>query len=188
MFERFTSSARDVVKGAVGHSERTGAEAVTEEDLLLSLLDSAGTTASSALSALGVDRRRVERALGEARRHGGISRADAEALAGLGIDVAEIVARVEDTHGPGALATRRRPRRRRPAGHRPFTREAEAVLERSLRAALARDERHIGDEHILLALATGPGVAADVLTECGASRSAVERVLGGGGEQRPMAG
>lgn len=190
MFERFTSSARDVVKGAAGHCERTRSEAVTEEHLLLSLLDAAGTRASSALSALGVDRRReaLEGALGEARRRGGISRRDAEALAGLGIDIAGIVARVEGTHGPGALAAGREPGRRRPAGHRPFTRDAKAVLERSLRAALARGERHIGDEHLLLALATGPGVVADVLTEYGASRSEVERVLGDGGERRPKAG
>lgn len=134
------------------------------------------------LSALGVTARRepLELALGEARRRGGISRADTEALAGLGIDVAEIVARVEDTHGRGALATDRRPRRWRPAGHRPFTREAKAVLERSLRAALARGDRHIGDEHILLALAAGPGVVADVLAEYGASQAQVERVLGAG--------
>ncbi|MFG2196732.1 Clp protease N-terminal domain-containing protein [Streptomyces sp. NPDC048639] len=190
MFERFTRSARDVVEGAVGYSERAGAETVTDEHLLLSLLDLEGTKATFALAALGVDRRReaLEEALGEARRRGGISRADAEALAGLGIDVAEIVARAEYAHGPGALATGLRPRRWRPAGHRPFTREAKAVLERSLRAALARGDRHIGDEHILLALATGPGVVADVLIEYGASQAAVERVLGGGGERRAEAG
>ncbi|MFI1179714.1 Clp protease N-terminal domain-containing protein [Streptomyces sp. NPDC020799] len=190
MFEKFTSSARAVVEGAVKHSERTGAEAVTEEHLLLSLLDAADTRASSALTALGLDRRReaLEGALGEARRRGGLSRTDAQALAGLGIDVAEIVARVEGTHGRGALATLRRPRRWRPAGHRPFTRDAKAVLERSLRAALARRERHIGDEHILLALATGPGVVADILTEYGASLPEVERALGDRGAWPPPAG
>lgn len=182
MFERFTKSAREVVKGAVEHAERVVSESVTEEHLLLSVLEREGTKAAFALSALGVTERResLERALGEARRRGGISRADAEALAGLGIDVAEIVARVEGAHGRGALATGRRIRRRRPAGHRPFTREAKAVLERSLRAALARGDRHIGDEHILLALADGTGVVAEVLAEYGAPQAEVERVLDGG--------
>ncbi|GAA1879049.1 Clp protease N-terminal domain-containing protein [Streptantibioticus ferralitis] len=190
MFERFSKSARDVVEGAVGHAERVVSETVAEEHLLLSLLEREGTKAAFVLNALGVTERRelLERALGEARRRGGISRVDAEALAGLGIDVTEIVARVEDAHGRGALATGRRPRHWWSAGHRPFTREAKAVLERSLRAALARGDRHIGDEHILLALAAGPGVVADVLAEYGASQAEVERVLGGDGKAQPLAG
>ncbi|MFJ4846852.1 MULTISPECIES: Clp protease N-terminal domain-containing protein [unclassified Streptomyces] len=180
MFERFTKSARDVVEGALGHAEKARDEAVAEEHLLLSLLDAEGTRASGVLAALGVDRRRgaLEDALAESRRRGGVSRADAEALAGLGIDVAAIVARVEDTHGAGALAAGRRSRRWRPAGRPPLTRGAKTVLERSLRSALARGDRHIGDEHMLLALATGPGVVADVLTEFGASWADIERVLG----------
>ncbi|WP_407288999.1 Clp protease N-terminal domain-containing protein [Streptomyces sp. BP-8] len=189
MFEKFTRSARDVVKGAISHSGRAGATAVTEEHLLLSLLDAEGTTASSALASLGVDRRReaLEGALREARQRGGISRADAEALAGFGIDVDEVVARVEATHGSGALAADRTTKRWRPAGHRPFTPEAKAVLERSLRAALARGDRHIGDEHILLALAAHPGVVADVLTEYGADQAEVERALRDGGPGRARA-
>lgn len=190
MFERFTTSAREVVEGAIGYSERAGTETITEEHLLLSLLDREGTRAGFALAALGVDRRReaLEKALEEARLRGGISRVDAQALASLGIDVAEIVARVEDAHGRGALAGDRRLRRWWSPGQRPFTRAAKAVLERSLRAALARGDRHIGDEHILLALASGPGVVADVLTEYGAARAAVERVLGDGGAGRAKAG
>ncbi|MDX3098104.1 Clp protease N-terminal domain-containing protein [Streptomyces sp. ME01-24h] len=179
MFERFTKSAREVVEGAVAHAERAAAPAVTEDHLLLSLLDRQDTRASAALAALGVDRRReaLEEALGETRRRGGVSRADAEALAGLGIDVAAIVARVEDTHGAGALTAGRGPRRWRPSGRRPFTRGAKGVMERSLRSAVARGDRHIGDEHILLALTVHPGVVADVLAEHGASWADVERVL-----------
>jgi len=184
MFERFTGDARHVVEGAVDRCERARADAVTEEDMLLAVLDMRGSRASSVLSALGVDRRReaVEGALGEARRFGGISRADAEALAGLGIDVTEIVARVEGVHGRGAMNAGRRFQRWTPGGHRPFAPSAKAVLVRSVRAATARGERRIGDEHILLALAIGPGVAADVLAEYGASPGEIERVLSGGGD------
>jgi ATP-dependent Clp protease ATP-binding subunit ClpA len=179
MFERFTGDARKVVEGAVDRCERARADAVTEEDMLLAVLDMRGSTAASVLAALGVDRRReaVEGALGEARRFGGISRADAEALADLGIDVTEIVARVEGVHGRGALTAGRQFQRWSPGGHRPFAAGAKAVLVRSLRAAAARGDRRIGDEHILLALAIGPGVAADVLAEYGASPGEIERVL-----------
>ncbi|SCD36484.1 hypothetical protein GA0115245_10353 [Streptomyces sp. di188] len=107
MFERFTKDARDVVKEAVAHTERTGAARVGAEDLLLALLDREGSRASFALTALGLDEHRepVREALERARRRGGLTQAETDALAGLGIDVPETVARVEDTHGPGALST-----------------------------------------------------------------------------------
>ncbi len=154
MFERFTKSARGVVKGAVTQAERAGADSVTEEHLLLALLDQEGTRSSSALASLGIAGRReaVTRALAEARRRGGLSKADQEALAGIGIDVTEIVSKVEATHGEGAMQSGRGPGRGLLTGHRPFTRQAKDVLEKSLRIALGRGDRHIGDEHLQMAL------------------------------------
>ncbi|MGW0559442.1 Clp protease N-terminal domain-containing protein [Streptomyces sp. NPDC003016] len=179
MFERFTKSARSAVKGAATEAERAGADSVTEEHLLLALLDQEGTRSSSALASLGIAGRReaVARALAEARRRGGLSKADQEALAGIGIDVTEIVSKVEATHGEGAMQSGRGPRRGLLTGHRPFTRQAKGVLEKSLRIALGRGDRHIGDEHLLLALTTQPGPVADVLTEYGATYGALERAL-----------
>ncbi|GAA3084705.1 hypothetical protein GCM10020254_31390 [Streptomyces goshikiensis] len=98
MFERFTTAARDAVTGAVAEARRAGAATVTEEHLLLALL------AQGALDPLGVDRAAVAAGLARARRRGGMSRADEEALAGLGIDLTRILSRVEETHGEGALA------------------------------------------------------------------------------------
>ncbi|GAA2513361.1 Clp protease N-terminal domain-containing protein [Streptomyces gobitricini] len=180
MFERFTEAARNVVEGAAVHAERADADSVTEEHLLLALLDLGGTRSAVAFDALGVTVRRpsVESALAEARRRGGLTRADTEALAGMGIDVAEIVSRVEAAHGTGALASGRAPKRRW-SGHRPFTRPAKHTLEQSLRIALARGDRHIGDEHLLLALAARPGVVADVLADHGATYVALERAVSG---------
>ncbi|MFJ6636295.1 Clp protease N-terminal domain-containing protein [Streptomyces sp. NPDC091376] len=182
MFERFSPGARAVVTGAVGHAERSGADATAEEHMLLALLDQEGTKASFAFRALGVTDRRasVESALADARRRAGLSQADTEALAGLGIDVAEIVARVEETHGAGALVGgRKAPSGGRGwwSGHRPFTREAKDVLVNSLRIAVGRSERTIGDEHILLALAARPGVVAEVLAEHGATYETLERAM-----------
>lgn len=66
-----------------------------------------------------------------------------------------------------------------------FTREAKAILEKSLRIALGRGDRFIGEEHVLLALTANPGVVADVLAEHGATYETVSRALyGDGGAQR----
>jgi hypothetical protein len=96
----------------------------------------------------------------------GISPDDAAALRAFGIDIDEVRSRAEDTFGPGALdlppAEPCRPprrilpfRRRRGAatgGHIPFTPRAKRALERSLREAIAMNDRHIGVEHLLLGL------------------------------------
>ncbi|MFG2407919.1 Clp protease N-terminal domain-containing protein [Streptomyces brevispora] len=186
MFERFTKGARATVTGAVTHAERAGSGPVTEEHLLLALLDQEGSRASFAVAALGLADRRasVAAALADARRRGGMTRADVDALAGIGIDLTAIVDRIEEAHGEGALGAERKGRRRW-AGHRMFTREAKAILEKSLRIALGRGDRFIGEEHVLLALTANPGVVADVLAEHGATYETVSRALyGDGGAQR----
>ncbi|MET9294762.1 Clp protease N-terminal domain-containing protein [Streptomyces sp. NPDC003077] len=184
MFERFTVSARNVVRGAAEYAERGDRATVGPEELLLALMDLTGTPGARALAELGVIERRasVESALERARRRGGVSEADAEALAGMGIDVEEIVARVERVHGVGALAARE-PVRRRFFSHRPFTKEAKSVVERSLRVALGRGDKHIGDEHLLLALVTAPGPVAVALADHGATHADVVRVLDERGEK-----
>ncbi|MET8767442.1 Clp protease N-terminal domain-containing protein [Streptomyces sp. NPDC004658] len=185
MFERFTKDARAVVEGASAYAEESGARSVDAEHLLLALLDREGSRASFALAALGLAepeaRERVRRAVAEARRRAGLTRADADALAGLGIDVSEIVARVEEAHGVGAMSgdrVRGGGRRAWPsAGRRPgFGRGAKEVLERALRVALARRDRGIGDEHLLLALTVLPGVAGEVLADHGVTFEGVSRV------------
>ncbi|MEV0781574.1 Clp protease N-terminal domain-containing protein [Streptomyces sp. NPDC050423] len=186
MFERFTKGARATVTGAAGHAERADAGAVSEEHLLLALLDQEGSRASFATAALGLADRKASlaAALADARRRGGMTRADADALAGIGIDLTAIVDRIEDAHGEGALDGGRRARRRW-SGHRMFTREAEGILAKSLRIALGRGDRFIGEEHLLLALTANPGVVADVLAEHGATYETVSRALyGDGGAQQ----
>ncbi|MFE3716655.1 Clp protease N-terminal domain-containing protein [Streptomyces cyaneofuscatus] len=180
MFERFTQGARATVKGAVAQAERTGAGSVTEEHLLLALLEQEGSRASFALAALGLSGRRasLDASFTEARRRGGLTKADTEALAGIGIDVDAIVGRVEGAHGEGALAADRRSRRWW-SGHRAFTPGAKSILEKSLRVALGRGDRFIGEEHLLLALTAAPGTVTDVLAEHGATYATVHRALYG---------
>ncbi|MER6672437.1 Clp protease N-terminal domain-containing protein [Streptomyces sp. NPDC000983] len=185
MFERFTKDARAVVTGAIEHAERSGAGTVDAEHMLLALLDREGSRASFALAALGLAERgdEVREGLAEARRRAGLSQAEADALAGLGIDVAEIVARVEEVHGVGAMSGERTGGGRW-FGRRFFGKEARDVLERSLRIAVARRDRHIGDEHILLALTARPGVSGEVLAGHGVTNAGVTRVLYGVGEAK----
>ncbi|WP_031083161.1 Clp protease N-terminal domain-containing protein [Streptomyces sp. NRRL WC-3549] len=184
MFERFTQGARTAVTGAVAQAERAGADAVTEEHLLFSLLDGEGGRSALAVSALGLTGRResLEAAFAEVRRRGGLTRADEEALAGIGVDVGAIVARIEDAHGEGALGGDRRDRRWW-SGRRGFTGGAKKVVEKALRIALGRGDRFVGEEHLLLALTAGPGTVAEVLADHGATYTTVERALyGTGGE------
>ncbi|MFI5753821.1 Clp protease N-terminal domain-containing protein [Streptomyces sp. NPDC051569] len=182
MFERFTDGARRVVTGAAGHAERTGADSITEEHMLLALLDQEGTRASFAFASLGIGDRRasIENALADARRRGGLSQADTDALAGIGIDVGEIISKVEEAHGAGAMHPGDRPKRRW-SGRRGFTRAAKGTLEKSLRIAAGRGDRHLGEEHILLALTARPGVVAEVLADHGATYETVERAAFGAG-------
>ncbi|MFJ9938751.1 Clp protease N-terminal domain-containing protein [Streptomyces erythrochromogenes] len=187
MFERFTRDARSTVTGAVAEARQARAATVTEEHLLLSLL------ALGALDPLGVDRAAVTADLAAARRRGGMSRADEEALAGLGIDLTEIVSRIEETHGEGALAAPS-PRRRTLGSslrsalgraeqdgggsrHVPFTEGSKKVLEQSLRIALGRKDHHIGTLHLLLALLSRPGTVSEVLTDHGITYATAETRL-----------
>ncbi|MFD3505650.1 Clp protease N-terminal domain-containing protein [Streptomyces sp. NPDC058676] len=189
MFERFTKDARDVVRGAVEHAEGAGGRSVEAEHMLLALLDREASRASFGLAALGLAERKesVRRALTEARRRAGLTQAETDALAGLGIDVSEIVARVEEVHGVGAMSGERKGKGWW-SGRRTFGRDAKEVLERSLRIAVARRDRHVGDEHILLALSARPGVPAEVLADHGVTYEALTRVLYGDGGGEAKAG
>jgi ATP-dependent Clp protease ATP-binding subunit ClpA len=189
MFERFTSDARAVVQGAVEHAERVGSRSVGAEHLLLALLDREASRASFALTSLGLADRKepVREALADARRRAGLSQAEADALAGLGIDVSDIVSRVEEVHGVGAMSGDRQDKGRL-SGRRPFGRDAKEVLERCLRIAVAHRDRRIGDEHLLLALAARPGVPSEVLADQGVTYEALSRVLYGEGEGEAKAG
>ncbi|MGW1720867.1 Clp protease N-terminal domain-containing protein [Streptomyces sp. NPDC002156] len=186
MFERFTNDARAVVRGAVEHSERVGSRSVDAEHLLFALLDREASRASFALASLGLaaDRKEpVKAALADARRRAGLSQAETDALAGLGIDVSDLVSRVEDVHGVGAMSGDRKDTGWW-SGRRAFSRDAKEVLERCLRIAVAHRDRRIGDEHILLALTARPGVPAEVLADQGVTYEALSRVLYGGGEAK----
>lgn len=134
--------------------------------VLLGVLASPHPATRGALAAHGLDLLRARSALRQA---------DADALAAIGVDVG-----ASEPHAPHTPAVpprrgRRHPRTRR----RPFTGGAKQTLEGSLREALARRERWIGTEHVLLALCarTEPDPAADLLRRLGAPAGALRADL-----------
>ncbi|CAM5356663.1 Clp protease N-terminal domain-containing protein [Streptomyces abikoensis] len=162
MFERFTRDARVAVIQAQEEARALGHAWIGSEHLLLGVLGRADTGVVATLARFGITPEACRSALAPT---GPLGTGDAEALRAFGIDLEAVRARAEDTFGPGALdrpgppGERRRllpfgRRRDEPArkGHIPFTRRAKKALERSLREALARKDRHIGPEHVVLGI------------------------------------
>ncbi|OEU88048.1 hypothetical protein DB35_16515 [Streptomyces abyssalis] len=185
MFERFSRPARQVVVDAQEEARSLGHDWVGTEHLLLAALRRPGQPGTATLVRLGVTaescRAAVSSVVGGADGDA-LGPEDAEALRAFGIDLDEIRRRAEGAFGDGALdapvsepeAGRRRGRRfmkrgrRRnrgslglpdaapgPSGHIRFTGRAKKALELSLREAIARKDRSIGTEHVVLALLRG---------------------------------
>jgi ATP-dependent Clp protease ATP-binding subunit ClpA len=166
MLERFTKPARAVVEQAREHAERTTSSQVRPEHLLMALLDTEGCLAVRVLEGLGAPAASVRGVVDRNRRTyvDGLDEDDAEALAAVGIDLDEVVRRID--RNLGGL--------RRSSGRLRFSRAAKKVLELALREAIAMRHNYIGTEHLLLGLARCDDRAvADSLTECGLSRAAL---------------
>jgi len=174
MFERFTRDARTVVVEAQERASESGSAEIDALHLLSGLMRTEAGTARSLLDGFGVTPADIATELDRVRRRGGMSDTDAEALGEFGIDVEQIIARVEQIHGEGALAGKPALRKR---GHIPFTREAKKTLEESLKQAVDIGDKHIGEEHLLLALTAKPGPAADILAKRGVTLLAVRQAL-----------
>ena len=169
MFERFTADARMAVVEAQIVARESGSAEVGPAHLLAGLVK----TEVPLLAELGVSADDIAAELARIRRRGGVSDADAEALTEFGIDVEQIVERGEQTHGEGALAGRLGPAKR---GHIPFTTQSKKTLELSLKEAVRLGDKHLGQEHILLALAQQRGTD-DVLARRGADYVTLRRTV-----------
>ncbi len=183
MFQRFTSEARTVVVLAQEQARRLGHDRIGTEHLLLALLDPAAGPAAGLLTDAGAAH---DGALDAVRRltagpRPAFTAQDAEVLESIGIDLQQVLGRLEALLGPGALATDPAPRRglfRRRAARRhiPFSPRAKKVLELSLRESIALKSGFIGTEHLLLALVRERGgLAATVLAELGVDPAALRR-------------
>ena len=146
MLERFTRNARAVVIGGQEVATRAGAPEVRPAHLLESLAATDGVLAMQVLAGLGApgdEVRRVVRGL-NARYADGLDADDAEALKLLGIDLDDVMSRIDRDldDGTGPI----------PKGRRPFARQSKKALELSLREALRLGDGFIGTEHLLLGL------------------------------------
>jgi ATP-dependent Clp protease ATP-binding subunit ClpA len=186
MFEQFTRPARAAVVAAQELAREFQHSEVTAGHLLLGVVADDQQVAAAVIDRLGVDRAALRAAIAA------YEAPDAEALRTLGIDLDQVRRQAEQAFGPGALDHPRR-QRRGLFGHRriggsgfvPFDAEAKAALEGALREALARHDRHIGTEHLLLGLlTTRPGSVIALLGRLGvvadleAIRSLVDQELG----------
>jgi ATP-dependent Clp protease ATP-binding subunit ClpA len=162
VFERFTRPARAVVVLAQEHARMLGAQETGSAHLLIGVCAVEGP-GRTLLAAHGI----TEDVARDAARGQETRLPDAEALAGLGIDLDEVRRRVEATFGAGALESTRaagRRARRRAWGHLPFTRDAKRVLEFAVREAVGRGDGFIGTEHLVLGfLRTETGAAGEFL-------------------------
>ena len=173
MFERFTDGAQAVVRGSQVEAHDRGASSVRSEHLLAAVLTVPDTLAQATLTGLEVDLPALLRAVralpDDADPPARPTAADAQALAALGIDLAEVRRRIEESFGPGALERTRAAQGRRAGRRRPrWDSSAKKVLELSLREALHLRHHGIGTEHVLLGLLhPGTGAAQQVLAGAG---------------------
>jgi len=187
MFERFTTDARLIVVNSQAHARRLGHNHIGCEHLLLSLAsldDTIGQTIRDAGATPSAVEATIQRLVGGGRLFEGIDRA---ALAAIGIDLDLVRQQVEAQFGltqAPARPRRRRWRRRRTCGHEPgriaLTPRAKKLLEISLREALAQRSKHIGTEHVALAMIRmNDSLAGEILSVLGVSPAALRtNILG----------
>ncbi|MEL7975653.1 Clp protease N-terminal domain-containing protein [Isoptericola sp. F-RaC21] len=178
MFERFTKDARAAVVGAQEVAQALHSATIDTRHLVVTLAESGGA-AAGALHDGGLDPADVAaRARRSVAADGGL---DDEALAAVGIDLAEVRRRTDEVFGQGALDRAGRQGRRR--SHHPFAPDAKKALELALREAVRLGDKGIDQRHLLLGVvrADCPGgrVLEAALREAGsdvaALRLAVER-------------
>ena len=147
MFERFAQPARDAIVRAVRYATDAGAGETRPEHLLRALLDDSTSLTVRVLADAGaplvdlrdeLDRRRLQYV-------DGLDADDAEALRVIGIDLDEVVRRIDRNLG-GPVPPCREPR---------LSRGSKKALELALREAVALKHGHIGSEHLLLGLLRG---------------------------------
>lgn len=145
MFERFAKDARDAVVHAPDEARTLGVARIGPEHVLLGAVRTSDTVAAQALGRLGVSHATLLAAVRALPPH----TIDAEALAGIGVDLEAVRAQVEASFGPGALDAVRASAT--PKGHVPFDADAKKLLEVSLREAIRCKHRRIDSGHLLLA-------------------------------------
>ncbi|MET9329337.1 Clp protease N-terminal domain-containing protein [Tsukamurella sp. NPDC003166] len=143
MFERFTRSARVAVVLAQEEARDAGADRITPTHLLLGVLGTVDGDLRSELGEVGLTVDAVRAAdVGRV-----LTDRDADALKGIGIDVAAVADAVSERFGFDLL---RPVRKRFRAGNIPFGPGAKKSLQLALREAVNRKDRSIEGAHVVL--------------------------------------
>ncbi|MEW6471532.1 MAG: Clp protease N-terminal domain-containing protein [Actinomycetota bacterium] len=196
MLERFDQPATKVIKAAFAEATNLGDEAVGTEHLLLALA-SATTVTARLLEEAGAGAADIRRVLATTRQRPNLRRDQETLLATLGVDLAEIRRRAEETFGAEAVARAawrvRRPRRRRPLwswiscskplprrrcdSDSPLAGQPLALIPR-VKRLLERGSREARPQlaspsHLLLVLITGNEPACEILTNLGVDLTAL---------------
>ncbi|MEO5710520.1 MAG: Clp protease N-terminal domain-containing protein [Nocardioidaceae bacterium] len=147
MFERFTKSARAVVEQASRFARDARSGETRPEHLLAALLADETCLATRVLADLGAPAADLRSELDRLRLQyvDGLDADDAAALQAIGIDLDEVVRRIDRNLG-GPLPSKRFPT---------FARGSKKALELALREAIALRHTYIGTEHLLLGLVRG---------------------------------
>jgi ATP-dependent Clp protease ATP-binding subunit ClpA len=170
VFERFTDEARRAVVVAQEEARELRAERIEPVHLLLALTRDP-SRGGTALRAAGIDHDRLAPVVAAAGNP-----LDPDALAVLGVDLAQVRATAEATFGTGALDRGRRPS----GGHIPFADGSKRVLEQALRAAVRHKERRLDSGHVLLGvLAVGDPTVGRVLAQLGIDTGSLQERAGG---------
>ena len=173
---RFAPAIRAVVGRAYEHAVREGSPEIGESHLFEALLeDEQGAVLLDGVAADEV-RVRVVAEIEQARRTGGLTAAETDALAGLGVDVAVLVGRIEGQLGAEALATPGTGRR---------SRWQRLVLSGSVLRAFDEAERQVGMaggrtmgiEHLALGIVSTPSLLSESLARRGVTVESVGEMV-----------
>jgi len=169
VYDRFTELTKRAMVAARDAATSLGHDFIGTEHLLLGLAQTAGV-ASEALRAYGIELGQLRDETARQLTADGVSttrgQTAKDALSLLGIDLAEIRRRADETFGPDAL------KYPRPA----FSLQAKKAVQTSLQQAVDLGQQRIDTEHLLLGvLAETDGVALRVLAALGVDAEAVRR-------------
>jgi hypothetical protein len=193
MFEPFDQPATKVIRTAFAEATNLGDDAVGTEHVLLALA-TATTVTARLLEEAGADAADIRRVLAARYRQPRMRRDQEALLATLGVDLAEIRRRAEETFGAEAVTRAAwrvgRPRRRRPRWHwiscsKPWSIGCQSplagqplVLIPRVKRLLERASREARPQvasptHLLLVLVTGNEPACEILTTLGVDLTAL---------------
>jgi hypothetical protein len=169
-----------VVVRAYDHAVQEGSRELGETHLFEALLDDEmGAVFFEAVVGAEV-RADVVAEIELARRTGGLTTAETEALAGLGVDVGALVGRIEERLGAGALAGQQAGQRNR-WQRLPLSGTVVQTLDEGERQAALVGSRSLGIEHLALGVVMTPSLLAESLARRGIT---VDTVKSAAGDQR----